>query len=558
MGFLNLLFGKRAKKLGEWSQASDPPAWITRPETGAGVAVDAENAEEIAAVYNAVTLIASAVGKMPLIKYKKLEGGGKVRDGSHPVYKLFQRRPNGFMYPSEFKERIVCDLILRGNFYAQKVVTARAEYELIPMNPDRVTVEYNPSRAIVRYLYEPEGGGLKIFSQAEILHIKGERSDGIVGRSVIDNASGGLSRLYAMNDSASEFFGNASIPYGILEHPDALSDQAQERLRKKYEEYHRGAGKRHRIFVAEEGMVYKQLSIKNNDAQFLESRKFEIEEIARWFNLPPHKLKHLEKASFNNIEHQGLEYYQDGIHPWTTRIQEAINFSFFSDYEDDFCEFLFDSLLITDTKTRYEAHNLAVMGGWKSGNEVRELENLNPVDGLEKPRAPLNMEPVDQDPDESKDGADDDPESKTVEVVPEEVRKGLEMVLLEPIVAALKRQRRALERLSKKEKFTKDLEKFWIKERETFARALYVPSDAYFRLSHEFGAKELQGCARGAVDAFCQRRESRLIDELRDFDAARFARVIESWDSETQFGDSFEEITNFMEQQLGDQHEIRD
>lgn len=382
-----------------YGPATEPPSWFNfTSKSKSGVHMDRRKALEVSAIYCAMTMLMNSVGSMPLHVYRHKGVSGKERLFDHPVARCFGRRPNNFMTPFEFKALIMNHRLLRGDFIAYKMLTNGGDYHLIPLDPERTDVGLDEKyRRWYRY-NDPENGPTP-FSQDEIFHVKGPFSNGLRGVSIIQaGAKDAFGRAKAADDNASEFYANASVPTGVLEYPLALKKEEIIRLRNNWETMHQGDGNRHRIAIAEQGMKYVQTGITNQDSQFLESRQFEIEEIARWFNMPPHKLKHLLHATFSNIEHQNQEYYDDAVLPNTKIIQESVNADFFTEpgEEDVFSEFLFDSLMITDTKGRYEAHNLAINGGWKKRNEVRAVENLNPIDGLDDILVPLNMQTISQ------------------------------------------------------------------------------------------------------------------------------------------------------------------
>lgn len=393
MGLFKGLFGKRATKVSGYS-ATDPNAYrLFGPQPISGVVITPETAQNLSAVWCALTNISTGVAKLPIHTYRRNEKGGKERDYKHPVYKLLHVRPNRWMSAFELKEMIAGHLLLRGNFFAQVVYANNGvPMEMIPLHPDLTTVTVKGDR--FSYEYQDPQNGRMLLNDESVLHIRGLGSNGVVGKSVIAVARDGLARMTAMNSFAGEFFSNGSAPLGVLQYPQILSKEAKTRLQEDWEEMHKGEGKRHRAAVLEQGLTWQSIGISGADSQLLESRMFEIEEVARWFNIPPHKLKHLLRSTFSNIEHQNQEYYEDTILPWTMRIQNAINAFFFFDDAQKFTEFSYDSLLITDTKTRYEAHNLALLGGWKTRNEVRVIENLNQEDGLDEFMTQLNMGPV--------------------------------------------------------------------------------------------------------------------------------------------------------------------
>lgn len=394
MGLFNLF--KRTDKrsvTGSYHPRSEEFARLFGTTSKAGVTVNEYNAETLSAVHNAIQLLTGTVAKMPLIVYER-SNGVKSRAVDKKIYRVFHRRPNGAMTPSEFKALIMRRLLLNGDFFAKIETMPDGSIELWPLHPLLVEVKIDTKIGRRVYKFSPVGSDPKVFLDYQVLHIKGNAANEFRGRGVIPMAAEGLARSLAMDGYTSEFFGNSSIPAGILQTPNLLNDEQQKKLKTSWENLNKGEGNRHNVGILQKGVEFKQLSIDPDKTLLLQSRQFEIVEIARWFNLPPHKIKHLNNATFSNIEAQNLEFYQDSIEPWTVRIQDAINLSleqFASKNSELFAEFLFDSLLVTDTSTRYQAHNTAVQGGWKTPNEVRAIENLNPLPGLDVPFRPLNM-----------------------------------------------------------------------------------------------------------------------------------------------------------------------
>jgi HK97 family phage portal protein len=364
----------------------------------------AENAQNLSAVFNAVTMISQSVAKMPLLVYRRTRNGGKERASERVEYNLMHRRPNPHMTPIELKEMMLVHLLMRGDFFAyiENSTDSRPGLSLSPIHPDYVRDVTRNSRT-GRLSYKVGIGAEEIttVSSNRMLHIKGLQSNGLRGQSVISFAADSLSAAMGSDKFSRMFFDNAAAPSGVLTHPGTIPDETFDEIKTQFKNRYQGSDNAWKPLILEGGLQWSPLSINPKDSQFLESRNFSIEEIARWFNIPPHKIKHLARSTFSNIEHQSLEYFADTIEPWAKRISDALNMFFFPDSDELFFEFLFDSLLTTDVKTRYEAHNLALTGGWKTRNEIRRVENLNPEVGLDEFLMPLNMGEVSEGPEEN-------------------------------------------------------------------------------------------------------------------------------------------------------------
>jgi HK97 family phage portal protein len=248
------------------------------------------------------------------------------------------------------------------------------------------------------YLYRTIDGGIKIFSSRNILRINGFSPNGITGLNPIQKLKEPIGLGLALEEYGARFFGTGAKPPAVLEHPGTLGTKTKDLLRKAWEEMHQGLSGAHRIAILEEGMKLHEYGVSPEDAQALESRKFQVTEIARIFNMPPHMLKDLERASFNNIEMMSLEFVIYTLRPWLVRFEQAYNTQLFNQKEQKkyFLEHLVDGLLRGDIKTRHEAYTKGRQWGYLSANDIRELENLNPIEGGDVYLVPLNMIPADQ------------------------------------------------------------------------------------------------------------------------------------------------------------------
>lgn len=365
---------------------------LWRP-TKAGVAVTPDMALQVSTVYACVRVLAEDIAALPLILYRRLPGGGKERAVDHPLYNVVRFRWSRLHTAYEAKEFLQGCLGLRGNAYALIVRSAvrREVREIIPIRPDRVTVQVDDDLT-VRYRIS---GADREFTAREILHLRGLSTDGFRGLSPITVAREAIGLAIATQSHGAALFRNGARPGGVLEHPGKLSKEAAERLKASVEEAISGDNL-HRVLLLEEGLKWHQVGLSSEDAQFLETRKFQRQEIAAFYRMPLHKIGDLERSTFSNIEHQSLEYVTGTLLSWLVRWEQRCNESLLTDEEreDYFFEFLVDGLLRGDTKTRYEAYRMAILDGWMSRNEVRERENLNPVPGLDEFYQPLNTTTV--------------------------------------------------------------------------------------------------------------------------------------------------------------------
>lgn len=390
MGFL-----KRLLKTERSITASDD--WTPLIFAGAsatGIKVTPETSMRSAAVLACVRVLSETVAGLPLIVYRRGKNG-RERDTSLPLFNLLSSKPNRYQTAFEFREMLMAHCLLRGNGYAQKVYDGSGRLvELVPLNPTRVEPRLNADGSISYRLRTDRQGDLVIPSD-DIFHLRGLATDGIVGVSPIAYAREAVGLSIATEEFGARVFSNDAKPGGILEHPGKLSDEAHKRIKDSWQEAHAGVKNAHKVAVLEEGMRWQRIGISASDTQFIEARKFQIEEIARIFRVPPHLIGHLERATFANIEHQSLEFVQHTMLPWLRRWEQAIGARLMTNQESTthYCEFLVDGLLRGDIQSRYSAYAVGRQWGWLSADDVRRLENMEPLpngDGSDY-LVPLNM-----------------------------------------------------------------------------------------------------------------------------------------------------------------------
>lgn len=363
--------------------------------TWSGMSVTPDNALQVATVFACTRLIAEDIGKLPFPVYRKRAGDPDWRDRAtdSPFWRLVHDRPNSFQSSQQFRELLTAHAVLRGNGYAFKNRVRGEVRELLPIRPDRVTVEQGDDYELI-YHVRMSDGVVKDFTRRDIFHLAGLSLDGVTGVSVITYARQTIGLAMATERHGAKFFANGAHPGGAYRHPGpkGLSDQAFERLQEQLSDL-KGEGA-HGTLVLEEGMDWVQIGLSNEDSQFVDTAKATAEVIAgQWFRVPPHKVGLLDRSTNNNIEHQQLEYEGDTLLSWAMRWQHALNDQVIGPGET-YAEMLFDALLRADTKTRYQAYQVAVGRPWMSGNEARRRENLPPVDGLDEVFEPLNMQPA--------------------------------------------------------------------------------------------------------------------------------------------------------------------
>lgn len=351
------------------------------------------------AVIAIITLLAQDLASIPLILYQR-RGRAKFRAYDNPYYRLFHNQPNPEMSSVTMRELIVSHQIGWGNFYGQQVWNERGEVtEVWPLRPDRMRVERVDGTKL--YIYTPLSGGKpNIFFQEEILHIPGFGFDGLVGHSRISLARNAIGAAISMEKYGSKFFSNGANIGIAYTHPSELTDKAYARLQESLKEDHAGVDNAHKPIILEEGMSIEKIGIPPDDAQFLESRKFQLAEINRIIGpVPPHLIGDMDKSTSwgTGIDSQEQGYINHSLLPYARRIEQGLDLQLLQEADRDdgyFFEHLFDGLLRGDIQTRYEAYTKAITNGFMSRNEARERENLNPRLGLDEMLQPLNMTPT--------------------------------------------------------------------------------------------------------------------------------------------------------------------
>ena len=334
-------------------------------------------AMQTTAVYACVRILAETIASLPLHTYRYTESGKqKARD--HPLYNLLANAPNPEMTSFVFRETLMGHLLLWGNSYSQIIRDGRGKViALYPLLPDKMTVNRS-EKGEIYYLYNKEGQEY-ILTKDEVLHIPGLGFDGLVGYSPIAMAKNAIGMAIATEEYGAKFFANGANPGGVLEHPGVVKNP--QRIRDSWNAVYQGTSNAHRIAVLEEGMKFQPIGIPPEQAQFLETRKFQTEEICRIFRIPPHLIGDLERATFSNIEHQSISFVVHTIRPWLVRIEQSINKSLFSESEkkEYFVSFVVEGLLRGDYESRMRGYSIGIQNGFMSPNDVRSLENMNPI-----------------------------------------------------------------------------------------------------------------------------------------------------------------------------------
>lgn len=354
--------------------------------TTSGKTVNERTALQTTAVYACVRILSETIASLPLHVYRYTEGG-KTKDTEHALYTLLHDEPNPDMTSFVFRETLMSHLLIWGNAYSQILRDRSGQViGLYPLLPDQMSV-HRSEKGKLYYVYNryeednpnfQEKGSI-VLSQEEVLHIPGLGFDGLIGYSPIALAKNAVGMTLACEEYGASFFGNGANPGGVLEHPGILKDPAK--VRDSWNAVYQGTRNAHKVAVLEEGMSYKQIGIPPEEAQFLETRKFQINEIARLFRIPPHMVGDLEKSSFSNIEQQSLEFVKYTLDPWVVRFEQALKKSLLlpEEKKTHFIKFNVDGLLRGDYQSRMNGYAIGRQNGWLSTNDIRKLEELNPI-----------------------------------------------------------------------------------------------------------------------------------------------------------------------------------
>ena len=383
------------KSLFGFGQARDKPVDKTADagysflfgRTTSGKPVNERTAMQTTAVYACVRILAEAVASLPLHVYEYQDDVGKKLVHDHPLYYLLHDEPNPEMTSFVFRETLMSHLLIWGNAYAQIIRDGAGRVlGLYPLLPDKMDVQRD-DRGNIYYVYSrnsdenpmfKEYGDIRLKAE-DVLHIPGLGFDGLIGYSPIAMAKNAVGMTLACEEYGASFFANGANPGGVLEHPGVLKDPSK--VRESWNSVYRGVNNAHKIAVLEEGMKYQQIGIPPEEAQFLETRKFQINEIARLYRIPPHMVGDLDKSSFSNIEQQSLEFVKYTLDPWVIRWEQSLQRSLLLPGEKGkyFIKLNVDGLLRGDYQSRMNGYAVGRQNGWFSANDIREMENMNPI-----------------------------------------------------------------------------------------------------------------------------------------------------------------------------------
>lgn len=389
MGLFKNWFGSKSTEI------LDTPEKIAQAvgygyDTYSGKGVSSQKAMQMTTVFGCVRVLAESVGMLPCKLYQQTEKIRKAAHG-HKIYRLLTVAPNDYMTAQEFWELLVVCLCLRGNFYAYKVKVFDEVVELLPMDPSAVKPKLVDHKAVYEVTWKD--GTKEDLSQDEIWHVRTLTFDGLNGLTPVAYAREAIGLGLATEEHGSRLFSNGAVTSGVLSTDTQLTDEAFKRLQKQFHENHEGLTNAHKPMILEMGLNWKPVGLNSEDSQFLETRKFQRDEICAIYRVPPHLVANLDKASFNNIEHLGLSFVNYSLIPYLTRIESRINVGLLkeSDQVTHYAKFNVGALLRGDLKSRYESYGTGINWGILSPNDCRDLEDMNPREGGNVYLTPLNM-----------------------------------------------------------------------------------------------------------------------------------------------------------------------
>ncbi|MFW1676445.1 phage portal protein [Pontibacter sp. JAM-7] len=391
MKFFSRILGRKAS-----SEVIDTPEKLAAylgvsAETFSGRSVTPQTAMQLVTVFGCVRVLAESVGMLPC-KLMTREGGMRKPADDHSLSELLSIAPNDYMTAQEFWELAIACLCLRGNFYAYKVKVMGQVKELLPIDPGAVNPKLNDDWSVA-YEITFRDGTKDVLTQDEIWHVRIMTLDGLNGVNPVAYARQAIGLGLATEEHGSRLFKNGTVTSGVLTTKDELSNPAFERLKKQFNEDHGGLTNAHKPLILEMGLEWKPTALNLEDSQFLETRKFQRDEICGLYRVPPHLVANLERATFSNIEHQSLSFVNYSLVPYLTRIESRIRVGLLSkqDRAKYYAKFNAAALLRGDLKSRYESYGQGINWGILSPNDCRETEDLNPRPGGDVYLTPMNM-----------------------------------------------------------------------------------------------------------------------------------------------------------------------
>ena len=386
---LRSLFANTVNKLAGYTLISDSGSWTYTGISTTGQNVNQASSMTYSAVWAAVRAISEGVASLPLQVFRRGHDGSRSKANDHPLYRILHDQPNPEMSALTFRETLMGHALVWGNGYAEIVRDKNSGrvQQLWPLDPSQVEPVRDENGELF-YKY-----GSVIFLPSEILHIKGLSFDGVKGYSVIAQAKNSIGLGMAVEEFGSTFFGQGGKPAGVISVPGKLNSEAIQNMRKSWEDMHATVKNAHRVAILQNGVTYQTIGTPPDDAQWIASRQFQLQEVARWFKIPASKIG-AGAGTYSSLEQDNLAFLQETLRPWLIRWEQEINFKLISSLDQLYAEHNQDALLRGDTAGRSAFYASALSWGWLSRNDVRALENLPPFIGGDAYMIPKNMDPA--------------------------------------------------------------------------------------------------------------------------------------------------------------------
>lgn len=361
------------------------PRWQQRwvlPYPISGLALTADELMSLSAVWACIDVIATSIAPCPWNVYQHRKSGTRDLVDDDPLVWLLNTRPNPDMTAMGLREAMLFTAIPQGNSYAEIVRDGGGRVaQLWPLPPDRVTPRRHPETWELLYEYRQPDGELEYLTQREVLHIRGPGLHGLMGDNIIARAAKSMSVAAAQERHAAAYFGQGANPGGVLEVPGELSEKRHKQLQEDWAEKKKGPENAHKPMILEAGWKWTPIDTDAQKSQLVESRQFSVEEICRWFRVPPHKVQHLLRATFTNIEHQSIEFVRDALRPWCRRQEQEVDYKLIRQDRGPLKTTTIDTsfLLMGDYQSRAAGYAIMRQNGIMSGNEIRHREGMNPM-----------------------------------------------------------------------------------------------------------------------------------------------------------------------------------
>lgn len=517
------------------------PRIVYVPMRRAGMRVDHDTALTFSAVFAAVRFISQTIGYLSWHVMEPRADGGKQRVPDR-AEALIGKRPNPEMSAMTFRETLLAWALTWGNGYAEiERDAARRPVALWPLTPDRVNPDRDNSGRLV---YEVMGSttGRVYLSPDDVFHLHGLGWDGRTGYSVVSYAARSIGMGIAADEFGGSFYGNSTVVSGVLKHPGKLGDTAYNRLKQWWKERHQGPDKAYEPAILEEGMEWQSMSMPLKDAEFIASRQFTVEDVARWFNIQPHKIGHLLRSTFSNIEHQSIETITDTLMPWVKRLEEEADYKLFGQNSRRFTKINVNALLRGDFKTRAEYYERMARLGVFSINDILGLEDMNPIPNGDTRIVPMNHTTLERlisgESESGNDGGDMPPGDDEMEEAQRTMRAVFGSTIHESIEVQQRRVASAARRYEDRDEFLEWREQFYANHADYLQGALLRASDAYIRaggiaepemrdLIAEFIERHIEDLKSQAL-AYYDSRETHDAEKLSEQRTVEFVGALEN------------------------------